>query len=76
MNCAEYTKRASASRDNRPAWQERIGLVFHYILCVYCRRFTKQTALLADYLHRRHRDAQMPAGLREKISKNIGEKTQ
>ncbi len=49
-------------------------MAFHYFLCVYCRRFARQTALIGDHLRKQQAKAQMPADMREKIGKSITEK--
>jgi hypothetical protein len=71
MNCSEYTRSASAARDEKPSWKARIGMAFHFVLCVYCRRFTRQLGAISQQLHRQDADAKMPAGLRLKIARRF-----
>lgn len=73
MNCAEYTKLASASQDARLPRRDRLRMFMHHIICVYCRRFANQLAVIRRQLQKHPGDAQMPTEMRNTIARNIGD---
>ncbi|AFM11005.1 hypothetical protein [Turneriella parva] len=68
MNCSEYTRHASTARDEKPSFKARVGMAIHWVLCIYCRRFTRQLGAISRQLRRQEADAKMPAGLRQEIA--------
>ncbi|NLR57316.1 hypothetical protein HGH93_04355 [Chitinophaga polysaccharea] len=45
--CKDVTMLAEKRLQQEPlTWMQRLGLKFHLLLCVYCRRYVKQTAIM------------------------------
>jgi hypothetical protein len=50
FDCKKATRLVS-ERPHRPlVWRERAGLALHLAMCVYCRRFARQIALMRHSL--------------------------
>jgi len=46
LNCKQTSLLVSQSLDRRLSWRERMAVRIHLWICVYCRRFTQQLALI------------------------------
>ena len=50
LTCKEATRLVSEAQDRRLGWSERIGLGFHLLICVWCRRYARQIRFLTRAL--------------------------
>jgi len=64
MNCADYTKMASAGHDGPLLFRDRARMFMHHLICIYCRRFSSQLAVVRQRLQKHNADAKMPAKVR------------
>lgn len=71
MNCADYTKMASAGHDGPLLFRDRARMFMHHLICIYCRRFSSQLAVVRQRLQKRNADAKMPAKVREQITRRL-----
>ena len=46
FSCEEFSKRLSRSKDEELCFSNKFKLWFHYLLCFYCRRFSRQLDLI------------------------------
>jgi predicted anti-sigma-YlaC factor YlaD len=46
LSCKQTSLLVSQSLDRRLRWRERMAVRMHLWICVYCRRFTQQLALI------------------------------
>jgi hypothetical protein len=64
LTCREAVRLVSAREDRplRPA--ERLGLLFHLMICTWCRRFAHQVRVLTGVLRAGPADVSMPPDAR------------
>lgn len=59
--CKDVTMLAEKRLQQEPlTWIQRVGLKFHLLLCVYCRRYVKQIAIIHRQLEK-YRETAFPA---------------
>jgi hypothetical protein len=46
LNCRQVTRLVSQSMDARLPWFQRLGVRFHLLYCVWCRRYASQVQFL------------------------------
>ena len=46
LSCCEYTKRSSRYMDRELSLLEKPGYLFHHLVCLSCRRFSRQVLLI------------------------------
>ncbi len=46
LNCREATRLISQSLDAKLPWDQRLGLRFHLLYCIWCRRYATQLRFL------------------------------
>jgi hypothetical protein len=51
LNCRQVTRLVSQSMDGRLSWYQRLGMRFHLLYCVWCRRYKTQIHLLRKASH-------------------------
>ncbi|PIQ11022.1 MAG: hypothetical protein CO125_11700 [Hydrogenophilales bacterium CG_4_9_14_3_um_filter_59_35] len=51
LNCQEATRLLSESQERTLAWQERLSLKMHLMMCSGCRNFGKQMHTLRQVAH-------------------------
>lgn len=56
-DCKDVTHLVLSSQDRDLAWDERLGVRFHLMICTSCRHFKQQTVLMQHALNRWKKDA-------------------
>jgi hypothetical protein len=46
LNCRQVTRLLSQSMEVRLPWYQRVGVRFHLLYCVWCRRYASQVQFL------------------------------
>lgn len=46
LNCRQVTRLVSRSMDTPLSWHQRLGMRFHLLYCVWCRRYASQLRFL------------------------------
>jgi len=46
LNCRQVTRLVSQSMEVRLPWYQRVGVRFHLLYCVWCRRYASQVQFL------------------------------
>jgi len=46
LNCRQVSRLVSQSMDTRLRWYQRLGMRFHLLYCVWCRRYASQLRIL------------------------------
>jgi len=62
---------ASAGHDAPLPFRNRVSMFMHHLICIYCRRFSSQIALVRQRLQKHNEDAKMPAKVREQIARRL-----
>lgn len=67
LTCREVSRRASALVDGEIGLRERLTIRLHLLMCVHCRRFTRQLARLVRTLKGRTLSGRVPDGFVERV---------
>lgn len=76
--CETIAERVSASRERRMGLWERIRLVAHMALCVFCKRYWRQLLTVERVVRsvaRRDGGERMPDDVRERIKQALRERS-
>jgi len=46
LNCRQVTRLVSQSMEVRLPWYQRVGVRFHLLYCIWCRRYASQVQFL------------------------------
>lgn len=46
LNCRQVVHLVSRSMDQKLSWRQRLAVKFHFLYCVWCRRYSKQIQFL------------------------------
>lgn len=61
LSCKESTHLISEALDQPLTWRRKLALYFHLMICIGCRRFSKQQTLLRQAFTRlREKPEQIP----------------
>lgn len=71
MTCEEFSEAATAGHEFRPGIAGRIRYAWHWIICVYCRRFARQWQHVRSALRLQVPEERMPDQMRIRIRKNL-----
>jgi len=66
--CQVITHRLSAALESRPGWRERLSTRLHLLICVWCRRYKDQLALIKSAAHQAASDAVSDSLPRHRLS--------
>ncbi len=69
MTCEEFTKLASS--EGKRDFTQRLRMLWHKIICVYCRRFVGQWRRISQLLQRDAPPATMPNAMREDLQRRL-----
>jgi hypothetical protein len=73
LNCEEYTKLASQRLEVQISLQNRLRMLWHRFICVYCRRFSRQLAQMRKLLHRAGAERPMPEPMKTRLRKKLAQ---
>lgn len=51
FKCEQVTQRISKALDDPPPLGERMGIMFHLMMCKYCARYEKQMHFIKKLMH-------------------------
>ncbi|MGH8161767.1 MAG: zf-HC2 domain-containing protein [Gammaproteobacteria bacterium] len=78
LTCKEASELTSAGYDRDLRLRERMALRLHLMMCVHCRRFARQLALIQNLVGTRTDEdwllayeTRLPAETRKRIAKNL-----
>lgn len=77
LNCKQTSLLVSQSLDRRLTWRERMGVRMHLWICVYCRRFVQQLALIRQQMKHWQQQAlstpeiRLPQPSRDRIAQEL-----
>ncbi len=72
-NCNEATLLMAKKEEGRLTVLEKIKLSMHTSMCALCRKFEKQTAMIAEECSHIHAEENLPEFARERIKKLLEE---
>lgn len=83
LTCKDASHLISESQERKLGFRERMGLKFHLLMCVYCRRFDKQIAFVRKALRELGRraeadteSAELSSEARDRIRKALAERNE
>lgn len=77
LNCQQTSLLVSQSLDRPLTWRERWKVRAHLLICVYCRRFTKQLRFIRRQMQHwqqqtnENADLQLSLSAKERIARQI-----
>ena len=72
MSCREFSEHTSEQHEQPAGWAMRLRMVWHRLLCVYCRRLAQQWQSIRRAIRSEPVQQVMPEAMREKIRSKIG----
>ena len=50
LSCKKFCEHASRNLDDDVAWEKKPGYIFHFLICVTCRRYLSQIKAIDEAL--------------------------
>lgn len=71
ISCEEFAQLASHDFESPVNFRDRLRMLWHKIICVYCRRLLTQMTKIHRLLGKESKDAPMPAPMKTAIRKHL-----